>query len=465
MRRVATGVLLVLLLIVGYLVADVADVVPGPFTAAPREAAVQLPSAPAATSPAAAASLSSTTAPVPSPARLAALLRPALARPAMGPNPSMVVLDAASGDSLLNLRGDRQAIPASTAKVLTGAAALSALGPTTQLPTRAVLTGPGRVSLVGGGDIFLGPGVDDPSRVVGRAGLTTLARRTAAALKAKGATRVTVSLDDMVFPGLGTGQRLAPGWDPGDIGAGFAAPVTALAINAGRLKNERYAARQTDPGIAAAKVFSAALAKAGIPVNPTTARARAPKAATTLATVWSAPISDVVEQVLQSSDNNGADVLARLVAIKHGVTPTGPGGGQAVLDEVATLGVPTGGLRLVDGSGLSKGSLLTARVLALTLQVAARQPKVSTLLTSMPIAGVTGTLSERFDETGQTRSRGLVRAKTGTLTGTSTLVGTVRDASGATLIFAVMSGVTPDAVGARKDIDDAITILAGCGCR
>lgn len=403
--------------------------------------------------------------PLPDKARLGALLRSSLNQPAMGSKPSVVVMDGATGTALYSSRGQQPATPASTAKLLTAAAALQVLGPTKQLPTRAMLSGPGQVTLVGGGDVFLGSGTNDSTRVLGRAGLSSLAEQTAAALKARHRQSVTLRLDDMQFPGIGTGQPLAPGWSAADVNDGFVAPVTSLAMNAGRLRNEHYAPRQTDPGLSAARVYADALRKRGITVSSTVRRARVHGSVPTLATVWSAPVSDVVDQVLANSDNNGADILARLVARSEGMSPTAPNGGAAVLDVVGRLGLRTDGLHLADGTGLARGSHLNAAVLADILYLAGKQSRVSTLLTSLPIAGLSGTLADRFSVAGQSRSWGVVRAKTGTLTGTSTLAGTVRDASGATLIFAVMTGKGSDALGARRYLDQAVTTLAGCGCR
>ena len=82
----------------------------------------------------------------------------------------------------------------------------------------------------------------------------------------------------------------------------------------------------------------------------------------------------------------------------------------------------------------------------------------------MPVAGLTGTLAERYTTTS---ARGLVRAKTGSLPGVTSLAGTVVDADGRQLLFAVLADQTPAGgqPAPRAAIDGFVARLAGCGCR
>jgi D-alanyl-D-alanine carboxypeptidase/D-alanyl-D-alanine-endopeptidase (penicillin-binding protein 4) len=87
------------------------------------------------------------------------------------------------------------------------------------------------------------------------------------------------------------------------------------------------------------------------------------------------------------------------------------------------------------------------------------------VLTGLPVAGGDGTLEDRFapgaDSSG---GRGVVRAKTGTLTGASSLAGVVVDADQRLLVFAFMSnGALPLRV--RPKLDDLAAVLSRCGCR
>jgi D-alanyl-D-alanine carboxypeptidase/D-alanyl-D-alanine-endopeptidase (penicillin-binding protein 4) len=100
----------------------------------------------------------------------------------------------------------------------------------------------------------------------------------------------------------------------------------------------------------------------------------------------------------------------------------------------------------------------------LVLAASADHPALRPLLTGLPVGGASGTLANRFD--GPDRAgAGVVRAKTGTLRGVSSLAGTVVDADGRQLAFAVLADRVPDTGRARTALDRIATALAGCGCR
>ena len=161
-----------------------------------------------------------------------------------------------------------------------------------------------------------------------------------------------------------------------------------------------------------------------------------------------------------------AEVLARLVAVAEGRPATSEAAVGAVADVVTRLGVAPGELRLLDGSGLARGAAVSPAALArlLTLAISPEHPELRPLLTGLPVAGFTGTLSERFPATGS--GAGAVRAKTGTLTGVSALAGTVRDAKGRVLVFAVLADEVPAGATkrARAALDRFAGTLASCGC-
>ena len=474
-RRLAAGGLTLLLLgaAAGYGVADATNRVPGPLTQDPvPQAYPDLGAAPGAVLPppvvAAGATPLDDAAPVPSAEILTAAVAPVLADSALGPSVSATVLDATTGDVLLEAGTGGGHEPASVTKILTSAAALHRLGPGHTVDTTAVTSGDGPVVLVGGGDLLLAAGAGNLAAANGRAGLADLADQTAAALAAADRTTVRVQLDDSIFEGVGTGQGMGPGWTSSDVSNGFVAPMTGLAVNAGRTTDDDEAPRVGDPGLAAAATFAALLGERGITVQGAPARGAAPTDGTVLGTVTSASLAEVVGYVLATSDNNGAEALARLVAHDAG-TPTGfAGAGQAVLAEVEALGVSTEGLRLSDGSGLADGSVLTPTAVAGVLHAAASpdHPELRPLLTGLPIAGLTGTLVKRFGESSRaTAGQGLVRAKTGSLRGVTTLAGTVVDADGRLLAFAVMADDVPSGEPARAATDRVVAMIAGCGCR
>ncbi|MGK5695953.1 D-alanyl-D-alanine carboxypeptidase, partial [Streptomyces sp. URMC 128] len=88
-------------------------------------------------------------------------------------------------------------------------------------------------------------------------------------------------------------------------------------------------------------------------------------------------------------------------------------------------------------------------------------PELRPALTGLPVAGFTGTLTTRYTD----GAGGVVRAKTGTLTGVNTLAGTVVDRDGRLLAFSFMANDTNDPAAAQTALDRAATTLAACGCR
>ena len=139
--------------------------------------------------------------------------------------------------------------------------------------------------------------------------------------------------------------------------------------------------------------------------------------------------ADIVEQILQVSDNEGAEVLARQTGIAVNGHGSFNGGSAAVRQVLTGLGIDLSGATIYDGSGLSRDDRLDAETLVAVLQLAssADHPELRSVITGLPVAAFDGSLEERFDGS---PGRGWVRAKTGTLTGTSALAGLVTDARG-----------------------------------
>jgi serine-type D-Ala-D-Ala carboxypeptidase/endopeptidase (penicillin-binding protein 4) len=395
-----------------------------------------------------------TDAPAPDPTVLSSRLTPLLTSAGLGTGVSAEVVDVASGEVLLDLDAGDPAVPASTAKLLTAAAALVALDPADTLTTTVVAgTSPGEVVLVGGGDPTLSR--TSPSQSYpGAATVADLAAQVVAALPA-GTPVTRIVVDNSLF----TGPLTASGWGTGDAPSSYAAPVTATAVDGARV-SPGSTARSGQPGIDAGSALADALGAPGAAV----VLGEAPADARTLATVESAPIARIVEQALSMSDNMLAEALARHVAIARKLPPTFEGGAEAVSKTLADAGIDVTGVALSDGSGLSRDDRVPAGVLTELVAGAAdgSLEDASALLSGLPVAGYDGTLFDRGDAGA---APGTVRAKTGTLLSVHALAGTVVTADGRLLAFAVVADGSGNEVAAESALDDVAAELADCGCR
>jgi serine-type D-Ala-D-Ala carboxypeptidase/endopeptidase (penicillin-binding protein 4) len=425
--------------------------------------------------------------PLPTDGGLTGALEPLLKDPAIGPVVSATVLDADSGRQVFGYHANTPAVPASVIKLATGAAVLSSRGPDYRIPTTVVGVGSTstsaskststsksnskgkagpksgngtggtyRIVLVGGGDPTLTAhpvsGAEHP------ASLRTLADETATALKKRGTGTVRLDYDTSLYSGplihpIGINDNIAP--------------VTSLMTDEGRLDDSDHgpAPRAADPAAAAARTFAGLLHARGIDVTGQPREAKAPKGADALATVRSEPLSALIERMLTNSDNDIAEAMARQAALATGQPASFQGGADAVLGRLRKLHVPLTGVHLTDGSGLNRADHVPSSLLAQVLVRAAApdHPELRPLITGLPVAGFTGTLRERYAQ--DPVGRGVVRAKTGTLTGVNTLAGTVVDADGRLLVYAFMTNGTTDAPGAEAALDRVASALANCGCR
>ena len=408
-------------------------------------------------------------------------LQSALAGPlsasALGPQVSAVVADPATGEVLWSQHQGQPSTPASTTKLVTSAAVLAALGPGATFTTKVVNGATsGSVILVGGGDPTLAVHPYPAGQYPQPATLAGLARQTAQALKRQGQGTVSLGYDDTLY----TGPGLAPGWPAAYVSTGDVTPISALEVDQGRLTSSgepedsddpyNLRARTTDPAGQAARSFAALLTADGIHVAGSPAARPAQQDAKTLASTNSPPLSAIVQQMLEESNNVIAENLARQVAVRTGKPASYSGAAAAVTAGLQHLGISTSGLHLVDGSGLSPQDKIAPATLVSVLQQATANGKIRALLAGLPVAGFSGTLSA-----GQSVFAGIggpalgsVRAKTGNLSTVTTLSGLVTDRTGRTLAFAFMADKIP-AGGmlrpAANALDDAAAALANCGCR
>lgn len=373
-------------------------------------------------------------------AAIAAALQPLLSDPAL----TNLGISVRHGDTEVFARNAAAGlIPASTIKILTAAATLATFDPDHRFTTRVVEgSTPGEVVLVGGGD---------PTLAAGRDG-TYPTPASLAALAAETTANRTAPITSVVFDTtLFSGAETQPGWDDDAVSGGYIAPVTALAVDGGRV-DPALNDRSLDPSAHAGTAFAAALG------NVASRAGSAPAGANEIASIDSAPVQLLVEQMLRDSDNYIAEVLARQVAVARGL-PADFAGAAAAMQQVLTeLGVISVA-QMADGSGLSRDNRVAVDALTEVLALAVSgDERLRPLLVGLPVANYDGTLASRFDGSGA----GMIRAKTGTLQGVAALAGTVRTADGQLLVFSVIAN---DSAGdARAGLDRIVAAIAACGC-
>lgn len=392
----------------------------------------------------------------PTPDGLAATLAPALADPNLG-NLTGRITDALTGAQLWAQGADVPMQPASTNKVLTAAAALLTLDRDDRLTTR-VMTGaePGVIVLEGGGDTTLSaapPGVQTWYRDAAR--ISDLADQ----VRRSGVDVSAVQVDVSIYSGPG----MAPGWDPADIEGGDIAPMEPVMLDCGRTQPVSVeSTRSTTPALDAGRALAVALG-----VDPA-AVAVLPSAYTggrQIAEVKSPPLMERLRVMMVASDNVLAEAIGREVAAELNRPQSFAGAVDAVLETLDSAKISTVGATLVDSSGLSIDDRLTAETLDEVVNAAAgsTHPELRPLVDLLPIAGGSGTLSNRYLDTEPGRAAvGWLRAKTGSLTGTNALAGIVTDASGRVLTFALISNNAGPT--GRIAIDNLAATLRSCGC-
>lgn len=384
-------------------------------------------------------------------ARMRAAVLPVLQTKALGKHVGFAVGDLSSGRTIWSY-GSGSFVPASTLKLFTSVTALRLVGARTRFTTKVTRTGDD-VTLVGGGDPYLTLRSSAAARAAypARASLSDLANQTATALAKTGTTRVRLGFDDTLF----TGPAVSPQWPSTYISTFVTTPVSALWVDQGVIGYRRT----PTPALAAAQSFAKLLQKRGIAVTGRPVR-RAAGTQQQVAAVQSGTLAQIVQSLLEHSDNQAAEVVLRHAAIAAGEPATFAGGTAAVQRTLTSLGVPWAGNQIHDGSGLARTDRVSVASMLAVLQHA------QGMLADLPVAGFNGSLTSRFTSPAAGAGLGVVRAKTGTLTGVHALAGTAVDASGTSLAFVVMVDrvKVPQTLAARAALDRVTATVAACAC-
>jgi serine-type D-Ala-D-Ala carboxypeptidase/endopeptidase (penicillin-binding protein 4) len=352
-----------------------------------------------------------------------------------------LAVDLRSGRVVYSRNASLALIPASNEKLPVAYAALSLLGPGYRFHTEVVGTG----ALVGDvwhGDLWL-RGFGDP----------TLASSDIDALTAEiaswGIRRVdgAVLADESWFDS----RRVGPGWKARFF-IGESPPLSALVVDRGFYRGKT----SHNPALAAASLLRQALEAHGIHVARRSGRGVLTSSGLPLAQDLSEPLARIVRFMGRESDNYAAEMLVKQIGALFAGRGSTAAGTRVVREELTAAGVPLGGVRLADGSGLSSLNRLTAAAVVALLEAGLADASLKdAFLGCLAVAGVAGTLEHRL----QSRpARGRVIAKTGTTNAASALSGFVRDR----YAFAVLQNGRPvSSFWARNAQDRFATVLAG----
>ena len=369
--------------------------------------------------------------------RLAKALRVPHVAPARS---AAVALDLATGTVLFTQNPGLSLAPASNEKLPLTYAALTTLGPTYRIETDVLGEGEQDGTTFSGTLVLRGGG--DPT--LSTAGLRSLA----AQVRTYGIRRVTggIVADESYFDS----RRMVAGWKPSFF-IDESPPLSALVVNRARVG--RTVTRS--PALAAGTAFRTALRSAGVVVDGTMRMGRVDDFAIPIAQVESPTLAAILRFMDRESDNFTAELLLKQLGAVSLDRGTSAAGASVVMQALAEAGVPMAGVRIVDGSGLSRLDRLTANALAATLKAAWADPTVkSAFVAALPVAGVNGTMEDRLRKA---PARGRVLAKTGTTSDASALSGYVSTR----FVFTVLQNGHPLSYWwARRAQDRFVEVLA-----
>lgn len=461
------------------------------------------------------ASLRPTTRPAPEVDAVAVLthaLDTALSDSALQQTHAHVKIVSLARDEILYQRDGRYLLhPASNQKLLTTAAALNFLGPSYRFKTLLYADSGAVSDSVVSGNLYL-KGFGDPGlstadlhHMVDE--LTTLGI---------GLIEGDIVCDDTYFDSLRVGVGWM--WDDGPVG-GYYSPISALALNSNTVElrirpgeypeepvrvrmlpptaymtidnqavtlsrpdsamelevrrdplrnrvevlggmpvgtsEETYLVDVVDPALYAGTVFHEMLAGAGIEVRGRVLKGVVPDSVVVLLVHESAPLSQAVQYTNKESHNLSAEMLLKGVgAAFMGPPGTAEKGLDAIRLMFTEIGVDTSRLEIVDGSGVSRYNLISPDILIEWLRAAYENPRWGAeFVASLPIAGVDGTLENRMRGT---PAEGVLRAKTGSLAGISSLAGYTTTEDGETLAFSMIFGHFVGEPGPIRRVQDRI---------
>lgn len=191
------------------------------------------------------------------------------------------------------------------------------------------------------------------------------------------------------------------------------------------------------PDIYAGYALKHYLGMLGVKIDGKILRSVVPEGVRKVAVIESIPLSEIVTLMNKFSNNFIADTLVKTMGVQFkGVPGTMEKGLEVMREEATKLGINQEGFKLVSGSGLTRDNLLSSRHFVEIINKSYLSFDIlPELLTSLPIAGLDGTLRSRLKDTS---AYGSLRAKTGTINGVASLAGVVQSKGGELLAFSLI---------------------------
>lgn len=218
-----------------------------------------------------------------------------------------------------------------------------------------------------------------------------------------------------------------------------------------------------EPSLYAGSIFKKSLEEQGIKVVGKIKTGHAADTMTGMISHKSMPLAELLIPFMKLSNNGHAEVLVK----EMGKAVHGEGSwekGLEVMDvSLSEIGIDTSQLVLRDGSGISHVNLIPANEVSKLLYLAQKEEWFPVFQRALPVAGAKdrlegGTLRYRLQAEAKSAK---IQAKTGTLTGVSTLAGYVKSDNGDTFIFTIMLNNLLDDREGRKVEDRIVRMLAG----
>ena len=369
------------------------------------------------------------------------------------------VINTTSGDVIYSAGGSQAAAPAGTMQLITASAAISVLGPDYRMTTKVYSTAePGTIVLVGAGDPTLSnTDVGSQSYYKDAPKLSALVDQVRAALGPEQPI-AKIILDASYWD---ASDAWDDSWSTSARTNGVISEVTALQVDGDREDpTVAKSPRSSDPVDRAGQLFAA---KLGFP-DAELVQGTVEEGSQEIAHVDSQPISVLVNTMLQTGDYTLAESIARVTSKESNGDGSAASLPATFGSALTQLGLDPADVLVKDASGLSSENVVPAKFMAqLSQKILEGGNKLNNVYNSLPVAGVSGTLIDRF--TGENeKARDAVIAATGATGSESSLSGTIKAEDGSTLVFAFYAlDDSIDATAAALAIDTLATRAFECG--